>query len=59
MTVGDVLRIYSRDRDEVVKLIDIPELAKSWREWAEKKVQKKVRHDAKKNVSSSATWPLG
>ena len=32
MTVGDVLRIYSRDRDEVVKLIDIPELAKSWRE---------------------------
>ena len=48
MTVGDVLRIYSRDRDEVAKLIDIPELAKSWREWAEKKVQKKVRHDAKK-----------
>ncbi len=48
MTVGDVLRIYSRDRGEVAKLVDIPELAKSWREWAEKKVQKKVRHDAKK-----------
>ncbi len=41
MTAGDVLRIYSRDRGEIAKLVDIPELAKSWREWAEKKVQKR------------------
>ncbi len=41
MTAGDVLRIYSRDRGEVAKLVDIPELGKSWREWAEKKVQKR------------------
>ena len=41
MTAGDVFRIYSRDRTEIAKLIDIPELSKSWREWAEKKIQKR------------------
>lgn len=35
MTVGDVFRIYSRDRDEVTKLVEIPELSESWRSWAE------------------------
>jgi MOSC domain-containing protein YiiM len=39
MTVGDVFRIYSRDRDEVAKLVAIPELSQSWRSWAERKLR--------------------
>lgn len=35
MTVGDVFRIYSRDRGETDKLLDIPELSAGWRSWAE------------------------
>ncbi len=41
MTVGDVFRVYSRDRDEVKKLLDVPELSESWRSWAERRLQKK------------------
>ena len=41
MTVGDVFRIYSRDRysrdrGDVKKLLDIPQLSESWRSWAER-----------------------
>ena len=41
MTVGDVFRIYSRDRNEIAKLVDIPELSQSWRSWAERKLERK------------------
>ena len=41
MTVGDVFRIYSRDRDEVKKLLDVAELSESWRSWAERRLQRK------------------
>jgi MOSC domain-containing protein YiiM len=34
MTVGDVFRIFSRDRHDIGKLLDIPELSESWRSWA-------------------------
>ena len=34
-TIGDVFRIYSRDRHEAARLVDIPELSESWRAWAE------------------------
>lgn len=40
MTVGDVFRIYSRDRDEIKKLLDIPQLSESWRSWAERQLEK-------------------
>jgi MOSC domain-containing protein YiiM len=35
LTVGDVFRIYMRDRDEVSRLVAIPQLSQSWRGWAE------------------------
>jgi MOSC domain-containing protein YiiM len=35
LTVRDVFRIYTRDRDEVARLLAIPQLPKSWRGWAE------------------------
>jgi MOSC domain-containing protein YiiM len=36
LTVRDVFRIYTHDRDEVSRLLAIPQLSVSWREWAER-----------------------
>ena len=35
LTIRDVFRIYTRDRDEVPRLLAIPHLSESWRGWAE------------------------
>ena len=35
LTVRDVFRIYTRDRDEVPRLLATPQLSQSWRGWAE------------------------
>jgi MOSC domain-containing protein YiiM len=35
LTIQDVFRIYTRDRDEVPRLLAIPQLSASWRGWAE------------------------
>ncbi len=35
LTIRDVFRIYTRDRDEVGRLLAIPQLSESWRGWAE------------------------
>ena len=35
LTIRDVFRIYMRDRDEVLRLLAIPQLSGSWRRWAE------------------------
>jgi MOSC domain-containing protein YiiM len=35
LTIRDVFRIYTRDRDEVLRLLAIPQLSGSWRGWAE------------------------
>jgi MOSC domain-containing protein YiiM len=34
LTIRDVFRIYTRDRDEVDRLIAIPQMSRSWKEWA-------------------------
>lgn len=39
LTIRDVFRIYTRDRDEVERLVTIPQLSESWREWAERLLQ--------------------
>ena len=36
LTIRDVFRIYTRDRDEVARLLAIPQLSQSWRGWAAK-----------------------
>ncbi len=36
LTIRDVFRIYTRDRDEVPRLLAIPQLSGSWRGWAER-----------------------
>lgn len=35
LTIRDVFRIYTRDRDEVERLIAVPQMSESWRRWAE------------------------
>jgi MOSC domain-containing protein YiiM len=39
-TVGDIWRVYHRDRREAGALLDVPELGASWHEWAEGRVQR-------------------
>jgi MOSC domain-containing protein YiiM len=34
LTIRDVSRIYTRDRDEVERLVAVPQVSESWRRWA-------------------------
>jgi MOSC domain-containing protein YiiM len=40
LTVRDVFRIYTRDRDEAERLLVIPRMSESWRRWADNLLQK-------------------
>jgi MOSC domain-containing protein YiiM len=40
LTIRDVFRIYTRDRDEIGRLIAIPQMSDSWKKWAESLLQK-------------------
>lgn len=40
LTVRDIFRIYTRDREEVERLLNVPRLSESWREWAENFLKK-------------------
>jgi MOSC domain-containing protein YiiM len=40
LTIRDVFRIYTRDRHEVARLLEIPQLSESWRGWAEHLVER-------------------
>ncbi|MGH9882808.1 MAG: MOSC domain-containing protein [Pyrinomonadaceae bacterium] len=35
ITIRDVFRIYTRDHDEVERLLAIPQLSESWKRWAD------------------------
>ncbi len=43
LTVRDVLRIYTRDRDELGRLVAVPQLSDGWRGWAAHMLQKSSR----------------
>ena len=34
LTIGDVFRIYTRDREDVERLLAVPQVSESWRRWA-------------------------
>ena len=36
LTVGDIFRIYTRDRGEVERLLAVPRISESWRGWAQR-----------------------
>ena len=40
LTIRDVLRIYTRDRDQVERIIAAPQMSDSWKKWAESLLQK-------------------
>ena len=40
LTIRDFFRIYTRDRNEVERLIATPGISEDWREWAESRLQK-------------------
>lgn len=45
LTVRDVFRIYTRDRHEVERLLAVPRMSESWRNWATDMLRKtKNRH---------------
>ena len=46
LTVGDILRICTRDRDDVARLLSVPQLSSSWKRWAEDLLEKKERRRA-------------
>ena len=35
LTIRDVFRIYTRDHDEVARLLAVPQMSESWRRWAD------------------------
>src|SRR5438105_9063709 len=45
LTIRDVFRIYTRDRDEVPRLLAIPQLSESWRGWAEHLARRQPKSD--------------
>ena len=40
LTIRDVFRIYTRDRDEVARLLTVPTMSESWRRWAQSFLRK-------------------
>jgi len=40
LTIRDVFRIYTRDRDEVERLIAVPQISESWKKWPESLLEK-------------------
>ena len=42
LTIRDVFRIYTRDRDEVKRLLSVPQISESWRRWANDFLQKRT-----------------
>jgi MOSC domain-containing protein YiiM len=47
LTVRDIFRIFTRDREEVERLLTIPRISESWRGWAQHYLeQTKARHSS-------------
>ena len=41
LTIGDVFRIYMRDRQEAERFLTVPQLSSSWQQWAERWLEKR------------------
>ncbi len=46
LTIGDVFRIYTRDRDDAARLLSVPQMSSSWKRWAEDWMEKSERRRA-------------
>ena len=43
LTIRDVFRIFFRDRKEVARLLEVPQVSASWKRWANEFLQKSAR----------------
>ena len=41
LTVGDVFRIFTRDRDDAERLLYAPQMSSAWKRWAEHQLEKR------------------
>ena len=46
LTIGDVFRIYTRDRDDAGRLLSVSQMSSSWRRWAEQLLGKRTKSAA-------------
>ena len=46
LTIGDVFRIFTRDRDEAGRLLPVPQISSAWKKWAERSLEKRKGRDA-------------
>lgn len=44
LTIRDVFRIYTRDRQEVGRLLEVPQMSDAWKRWASDFLQKNREH---------------
>lgn len=44
LTVGDIFRIYTSDRHEANRLLQVPEVPDSWRVWAERRLARETEN---------------
>ena len=42
LTVRDVFRIYTRDRDESGRIVDVPQMSAAWKRWARDMIERKA-----------------
>jgi MOSC domain-containing protein YiiM len=40
LSIGDVIRIFVRDRHEAARLLTVPQMSDAWKEWAARQVEK-------------------
>ena len=46
LTVGDVSRIYTRDRDDIVLLLSVTQISSMWKRWDEDWMERTERRRA-------------
>ncbi|HSB78648.1 MAG TPA: MOSC domain-containing protein [Candidatus Methylomirabilis sp.] len=59
LTVRDVLRIYARDREEVGRLLDAPQMSEGWREWAKSRLQEAKGRPAEATAPRCCSGEVG
>jgi MOSC domain-containing protein YiiM len=45
LTIRDVFRIYTRDRDELGRLIEVPQMSEAWKSWARDMLERRSEKD--------------
>ena len=48
LTIGDVFRIFTKDRGELGRLLEVPQMSSEWKGWAEQQLAKQKGRDAEK-----------